>query len=818
MAYSIQQAVSDGTLDTITLGIQYLQRDDVYMRIAGEETPQSGGTNGYTWYFQDNTTLKITPVVPTGVEVMVYRRTDADAMYNVYSQNAQFDEATIDENNQQLLFIAQEYLEQGIPGAGVETAEFVSDDATNLYYRMKLTDGSYTDAFAIPKQPSATFYNVGTFAAGYNAITTHYQTLTYNSREYSWDGVIPLGGLIVAPGSTPTPTGLGGWLDRTDEMLRAELEAGGSTIAEIATLKADLAGNTGGDFLALKPNAIATAVKRTLTEIVYDQVINVRWFANGLEPNWNAETQTGNDYTDALQKTLNYYATLGTKRQGGRRGIIFPAGHYKLTSVTIPAAVGFGLDFIGAGKHASCIWSDPSDTNPTITDTVGFCNFRGMSLFGSLSESGASTTRKAVFYRGKLADTSANVDVRFSDCHVGYADSFTQIYGRGCIFDCGSVAVYSACLIEIVADPSITWTTATNNTLYTGMRHYTVIGLRADVVSRIIKISGTAACKNHIHSIQLIGNDFAACDRLIDGPAATIRGAVIAGNNSLDSFQGGLVTVYSASNCIDSNNIWRNAHEELGAPSAVPDCITWLWYVTQAIGGLTITGTTAKNVSKGIVYAGAASSNVKITNNHFPDFATFSDGLTTHTVYSSPYNCEGLHIGGNAFHSATPSGTYQLFDAAVQWSIRTRTWANTAPWSWSDMRLRYTPKLLVNGVQSATTPTTAFGRYWLDDAFVYVDFMLSITPVETTGNLSISLPTVYAVAESTTITGTYGGSGVITSITGFSVPGWVPAPIKVNPVSQEAELNRVAGMVAARITAADKSGAISIFGTFKYRY
>ena len=148
--YSIQKMVSDGTLSTIALGIQYLQRNDIYMRVAGEETPRSGAPSGYTWSFLDNTTLKILPVVPNGVEVVVYRRTDVDAMYNIYSQNAQFDEATIDENNQQLLYIAQEYLEQGLPGAGVASLEYVNTVVGINYYHFKLTDGSYTPIFGVP--------------------------------------------------------------------------------------------------------------------------------------------------------------------------------------------------------------------------------------------------------------------------------------------------------------------------------------------------------------------------------------------------------------------------------------------------------------------------------------------------------------------------------------------------------------------------------------------------------------------------------------------------------------------------------------------
>lgn len=148
--YSIQKMVSDGTLSTIALGIQYLQRNDIYIRIAGEETPQVGAPSGYTWSFIDNTTLKILPVVPNGIEVLVYRRTDVDAMYNIYSQNAQFDEATIDENNQQLLYIAQEYLEQGLPGAGINSLEYINTVAGINYYRFSLTDGSYTPPFGVP--------------------------------------------------------------------------------------------------------------------------------------------------------------------------------------------------------------------------------------------------------------------------------------------------------------------------------------------------------------------------------------------------------------------------------------------------------------------------------------------------------------------------------------------------------------------------------------------------------------------------------------------------------------------------------------------
>lgn len=216
--YSIQKMVSDGTLSTVALGIQYLQRNDIYIRIAGEETPQVGAPSGYTWSFINNTTLKILPVVPNGVEVVVYRRTDVDALYNIYSQNAQFDEATIDENNQQLLYIAQEYLEQGLPGAGVYIIEYVRDDGSFTYYRIKRTDGSYSEEFAVPSASSSTKvlarealrrsyaeagYNLvdGSFEEGVT-VTTATDVLLHEATgvAYAYSGTLPH---TIGVGETP---------------------------------------------------------------------------------------------------------------------------------------------------------------------------------------------------------------------------------------------------------------------------------------------------------------------------------------------------------------------------------------------------------------------------------------------------------------------------------------------------------------------------------------------------------------------------------------------------------------------------------------
>lgn len=225
--YSIQKMVSDGTLSTIALGIQYLQRNDIYIRIAGEETPQSGAPSGYTWSFLDNTTLKILPVLPNGVEVVVYRRTDVDVMYNIYSQNAQFDEATIDENNVQLLYIAQEYLEQGAT-IGVDDIEYLWDDGYYTYYRIKRTDGSYGKEFKVPSAGTAAkvlareALRRSYAEAGYNLVSGSFQAgfTLVNANDVALDeatGKVFSG----AAGTYPAGTSTTGFVDSSANLLSA---------------------------------------------------------------------------------------------------------------------------------------------------------------------------------------------------------------------------------------------------------------------------------------------------------------------------------------------------------------------------------------------------------------------------------------------------------------------------------------------------------------------------------------------------------------------------------------------------------------------
>lgn len=89
-------------------------------------------------------------------------------------------------------------------------------------------------------KPLSSSFQSGATITEYNQCLLDSSTGTF----YSWNGALPK---VVPAGSTPaTAGGIGTllWVDRTDLMLRSELESGGSTIPEIASLKSDLASQT----------------------------------------------------------------------------------------------------------------------------------------------------------------------------------------------------------------------------------------------------------------------------------------------------------------------------------------------------------------------------------------------------------------------------------------------------------------------------------------------------------------------------------------------------------------------------------------------
>ena len=109
--YSVQEETSDGTLDRVVLGIDFIDTSHIHVFRSDIETELAVGVD-YTW--DGDTAINLSVTVPTGVIVTLLRRTLYNAMLNVFSGGAPFTRVVLDENFDQILMIAQEATESSL--------------------------------------------------------------------------------------------------------------------------------------------------------------------------------------------------------------------------------------------------------------------------------------------------------------------------------------------------------------------------------------------------------------------------------------------------------------------------------------------------------------------------------------------------------------------------------------------------------------------------------------------------------------------------------------------------------------------------------
>lgn len=107
MAFSTQRAVSDGTMSYLDISIKYISRDDISVFYDG--LPADPDT--WAWVGTTETRISFTPNVPNGVEVLIARTTRINGIINVFALGAKFNNATMDLNFTQLLYLNQEAVE-----------------------------------------------------------------------------------------------------------------------------------------------------------------------------------------------------------------------------------------------------------------------------------------------------------------------------------------------------------------------------------------------------------------------------------------------------------------------------------------------------------------------------------------------------------------------------------------------------------------------------------------------------------------------------------------------------------------------------------
>lgn len=112
----------------------------------------------------------------------------------------------------------------GNPVPSTDAKDFI-DNCENLDKAVSSLEATFQDRLGVSRSTyegvvqGLSFFNVGTFAVGFT-LTNSRQTLTYDGHEYGWSGVFHK---VVNAGSTPTPLGSGGWIDRSDVVLRSEV-------------------------------------------------------------------------------------------------------------------------------------------------------------------------------------------------------------------------------------------------------------------------------------------------------------------------------------------------------------------------------------------------------------------------------------------------------------------------------------------------------------------------------------------------------------------------------------------------------------------
>lgn len=109
VSYSIQRAVSDGSLNRVAVSLAYLDKSDISVWVDDIQIPETGAEQ-YPWSW-DGDDIVFSSNIPSGIEVLVRRSTNRGTVQNVFSGRAEFSNKTMDENFTQMLYLAQEYSE-----------------------------------------------------------------------------------------------------------------------------------------------------------------------------------------------------------------------------------------------------------------------------------------------------------------------------------------------------------------------------------------------------------------------------------------------------------------------------------------------------------------------------------------------------------------------------------------------------------------------------------------------------------------------------------------------------------------------------------
>ena len=108
MEYSNQTVVSDGTLQLVSLTFPYIDKVDVHVSVDFGDGPEEYAP-GTIWDWVGSEAIRFNEPLPDGAVAQLQRQTEIGDILNKFTLGAMFNAPTLDENFDQLLYIAQEY-------------------------------------------------------------------------------------------------------------------------------------------------------------------------------------------------------------------------------------------------------------------------------------------------------------------------------------------------------------------------------------------------------------------------------------------------------------------------------------------------------------------------------------------------------------------------------------------------------------------------------------------------------------------------------------------------------------------------------------
>lgn len=367
MAYSIQTAVSDGTLEVLDLSIKYMDKSHIFVYV--DDVLVEGSAYSYVWL--TDTRIQLVPAVANGSTIKVIRKTLTDEMWHEFSKGARFSTTSMDENFEQLLFLAQEYSE------GIYISDFYSDVDLHLKRILNLGD-PINDADAVNLK------TLKEYLPNADLIPPILERIAEEEAKSAQ---------IITQGLTLGDKVITGFDGTTLEHNAWVHFAGRDTI-----------GDGGGGSLRFLKGSTATANGVTIYAVTGGRLVREGWSVFGINVRWAGAKGDGvTDDTSAIQAAINVaVASIG--------GVFIPAGDYVLSSgLIVTSSVSIGGAMQGTTEMPTRLLCSASGI--LIERSAGADNVVGVHL-SNLRIDKTGTAKAAGSYGVKLVGANSNITMR----------------------------------------------------------------------------------------------------------------------------------------------------------------------------------------------------------------------------------------------------------------------------------------------------------------------------------------------------------------------------------------------------------------------